>query len=183
MSPPLSVFFSSIHPYMLSYFMSSIIRLSPIFVTDDQGATGSDTIQITASSGSEVVVVFEAEGMPIKTTGGPISGGWNIWNSKGYIADNMDFAAGGTVRFEVMAWGNYVGGAWPIMEVRVDQIPVGTVTVNSSSWAAYSIQASVTPGMHEVAIAFINDYYNPPDDRNLYVDKVTITLDGGNLPP
>ena len=130
-----------------------------------------------------VEVEIEAEDMPIKTTGAPTSGGWNIY-SIGYIADNMDFAAGGTVMFDVMARGSYAGGAWPIMEVRIDQTPVGTVTVDSSSWAAYTIQASITPGMHEVAIAFINDYYIPPGaDRNLYVDKVTITVAGGNLPP
>ncbi len=82
-----------------------------------------------------------------------------------------------------MARGDYAGGAWPIMEVRIDQTPVGTVTVDSSSWAAYTIQASITPGTHEVAFAFINDYWQAPDDRNLYVDKVTITVAGDNLPP
>ena len=115
---------------------------------------------------------IEAEDMSIKTTGAPTSGGWNIY-ANGYIADNLDFAAGGTVSFEVMAKGSYAGGAWPIMEVRIDQIPVGTVMVDSSSWATYTIQASITAGTHEVAIAFINDYYNSPDDRNLYVDKAS----------
>ena len=127
-------------------------------------------------------IVIEAEDMPIKTTGVPISGGWNIY-SNGYIADNVDFAAGGVVSFEVISRGSYAGGAWPIMEIRIDQTPVGTVTVDSSSWAAYTIQASITAGTHEVAIAFTNDYYNSPDDRNLYVDKVTITAAGGNLSP
>ena len=67
------------------------------------------------------------------------------------------------------------------MEVRIDQTPVGTVTVDSSSWTAYMIQASISRGPHEVAIAFINDYWKNPDDRNLYVDKVTITTE--NSPP
>lgn len=127
----------------------------------------------TASSGSGDVVDIEAEDMPIKTTGGLTSDGWNIW-SNGYIADNLNFATGGNVSFEVAARGSYAGGAWPIMEVRIDQIPVRTVTVNASDWAAYTVQANITPGMHEVAIAFINDYYKPPNDRNLYVDKVSI---------
>jgi hypothetical protein len=121
-------------------------------------------------------LTIEAEDMPIKTTGVPITGGWNIWGN-GYIADDIDFATGGTVSFEVLAMGSYAGGAWPIMEVRIDQIPMGTITVDSSSWTTYTIQASITSGTHEVAIAFINDYFNPPDDRNLYVDKVTITTE------
>ncbi len=142
-------------------------------VTDDQGATGSNTIQITVHSGSWVELEIEAEDMSTKTTGGSTSGGWNIW-SNGYIADNVDFPTDGTYTFEVMARGSYAGGAWPIMEVRIDQNEVGTVMVDSSSWVVYTIQAYVSSGTHEVAIAFTNDYYNPPQDRNLYVDKVTI---------
>jgi len=140
-------------------------------VTDDQGATGSDTIEISAGSGSGLEI--EAEDMPVKTTGGSISEGWNIW-SNGYIADTVDFSTGGTYTFEVMARGSYAGGGWPIMEVRIDQNEVGTVTVDSSSWAVYTIQADVSSGTHEVAIAFTNDYYDPPEDRNLYVDKITL---------
>jgi hypothetical protein len=118
-------------------------------------------------------VTTEAEGMPIKTTGGPITDGWCIW-SNGYIADDVDFPMEGTYKFEVTAKANFAGNAWPIMEVRIDQTVVETFTVNSWSWAGYTIEAYVTSGTHELAIAFTNDYYNPPQDRNLYVDKVTI---------
>jgi hypothetical protein len=116
---------------------------------------------------------IEAEDMPVKTTGGSTSGGWNIW-SNGYIADTVDFSAGGTYTFEVRAGGRYAGGAWPIMEIRIDGDVIGTVTVDASSWEVYTIQAYVSSGTHEVAITFTNDYYNRPEDRNLYVDKVTI---------
>ncbi len=142
-------------------------------VTDDQGATGSDTVEISAGSGSGVEIEIEAEDMPVKTTGGSTSEGWNIW-SNGYIAETVDFPNGGTYTFEVRAKGSYAGGDWPVMEVRIDQNEVGTVTVDSSSWAVYTIHAYVSSGTHEVAIAFTNDYYDPPQDRNLYVDKVTI---------
>lgn len=142
-------------------------------ITDDQGSTGSDSIQIAANSGSGVEVEIEAEGMSTKTTEGSTSGGWNIW-SNGYIVDTVDFPTGRTYTFEVRARGSYAKGAWPIMEVRIDQNEVGTVTVDAWSWAVYKIQAYVSSGTHEVAIAFTNNYYKPPKDRNLYVDKVTI---------
>ena len=111
--------------------------------------------------------------MPIKTGGGSTSDGWNIW-SNGYISDTVDFPTGGTYTFEVRARGSYAGGAWPIMEVRIDQDVAGTVTVDTSSWTVYTIDAYVPSGTHEVAIAFTNDYYKPPADKNLYVDKITI---------
>ena len=142
-------------------------------VTDDQGATGSDTIQIAANSGSGAELEIEAEDMSIKTTGGPTTGGWNIW-SNGNIADDVNFSMEGTYTLEVTAKGNFAGGAWPIMEVWIDQTVVETFTVDSSSWAVYTIEVYVTSGTHEVAVAFTNDYYKPPQDRNLYVDKVTI---------
>jgi len=82
-----------------------------VFVSKNQYlSVATPIIQITASSGSGVAVEIEAEDMPIKTTGVPISGGWNIY-SNGYIADNVDFAAGGTVSFGLMARGSYAGGA------------------------------------------------------------------------
>jgi PKD repeat protein len=148
---------------------------------DDGELTASDQITITVNE-AESRIEIEAEDMPVKTTGGPTSEGWNIW-SNGYIADTVNFPTGGTYTFEVRAKGSYAGGAWPIMEVRIDQNEVGTVTVDASSWAVYTIQAYVSSGTHEVAIAFTNDYYRPPQDRNLYVDKLTITDAGDNHSP
>jgi Ca-dependent carbohydrate-binding module xylan-binding/K319L-like, PKD domain len=139
---------------------------------DDGDLTAGDQITIMVNE-AESRIEIEAENMPVKTTGGSTSEGWNIW-SNGYIADTVDFPTGGTYTFEVRARGSYAGGGWPIMEVRIDQNEVGTVTVDASSWAVYTIQAYVSSGTHEVAIAFTNDYYRPPQDRNLYVDKVTI---------
>ena len=120
----------------------------------------------------DVEVEIEAEDMSIQTTGAPTSGGWNIY-ANGYIADNLDFAAGGTVSFEVIARGSYAGElADNGSSDRPDSSGNGYGVL--LSWATYTVQASITAGTHEVAIAFINDFYNQPDDRNLYVDKVTL---------
>jgi hypothetical protein len=61
------------------------------------------------------------------------------------------------------------------MELRIDQVAVGKVSVPATSWTSYTIDANVTSGTHNVAIAFTNDYKSSTEDRNLYVDKVTIT--------
>ena len=47
--------------------------------------------------------------------------------------------------------------------------------MDSSNWFVYTIEAYVTSGTHEVAIAFVNDYNNPPEDRDLLIDKIIIT--------
>jgi hypothetical protein len=42
----------------------------------------------------------------------------------------------------------------------------------------------VTYGTHAIAVQFTNDYYNPPDDRNFYVDALRVersSSGGGNI--
>jgi hypothetical protein len=139
----------------------------------ESGNSNEACLEPPAELNNEITI--EAEDMPIKTTGGAKTDGWNIW-SNGYIADNVNFAAKGIYTFEVTARGSFAGEAWPIMQVRVDQTVVGTVTVDSASWTVFIIAADVAIGTHEVAFAFTNDYYNSPEDRNLYIDKVTIRI-------
>jgi len=152
------------------------------FDSEEFESGNSNEVCLAQTSGSGGEKTIEAEDMPIKTTGGSTTDGWNIW-SNGYIADDVNFQTEGTYTFDVTAKGSFAGGAWPIMEVRIDQTNVATVTVDSSNWTVYTIEAYVTSGTHEVAIAFTNDYYNSPEDRNLLIDKIIVTESGNNEPP
>jgi hypothetical protein len=144
-------------------------------VTDSGGlqSTANCIVYVIDATESGDSITIEAEDMPTKTTGGSTSDGWNIW-SNGYISENMNFPSQGNYTFEIRAKGRSADGAWPKMEVRIDQTVVGSVTVDSPEWTTYMIKSDVSSGMHDVAVAFTNDYYQPPEDRNLYVDKVTI---------
>jgi len=121
-----------------------------------------------------LALTLQAEAMPVKTTGGPTSGGWIIW-SNGYVAAPVSFPATGEYEFAVVARGTFAGGAWPRMEVRIDQGVLGAVTVDTTSWRTFTVRGAVAAGSHQVALAFTNDYYSPPADRNLDVDQVTIS--------
>lgn len=118
--------------------------------------------------------LYEAESDMYQSTGGPYStDGWNIW-SDGYVSFSHTFGPGDT-EITVRAAGSYAGGAWPMMRLDVDGgAPPIWVEVNSTSWQDYVFTVNVPPGSHEVRINFINDYYNPPADRNLYVDKAIV---------
>lgn len=120
-------------------------------------------------------ITLEAENMPTKTTGGSITGGWNIW-ANGYIQGPVQFPKTGVYKFDIVAKGSVASGVWPNMELRIDQSTKASFTVNSTNWSTYTASVNVPQGSHNVAIAFTNDLYNPPtEDRNLYVDKVMIT--------
>jgi hypothetical protein len=119
-------------------------------------------------------VTLEAENMTTKTIGGPVTGGWVIW-ANGYIESTVNFPTTGTYRFDIIARGKIASGVWPNMELRIDQSTKANFTVNTTGWATYTANASVTAGSRKVAIAFTNDLVTATEDRNLYVDKVTIT--------
>src|SRR5690606_21569820 len=102
---------------------------------------------------------------------------WNIW-SNGYNEQSVTFPETGEYKFEIIAKGSYAGGSWPNMELRLNQSAVQSFTVDSTSWGTYVVTASVPAGSRNVAVAFTNEYFSPPDDRKLYVDKVIISKPG-----
>ncbi len=121
------------------------------------------------------VASYEAETMG-KSTGGSVTGGWNIW-SNGYIWTDHDFTAGPTTII-VMAQGQPALGVWPHMVVTVDGVEVGDSNVTSTSYAPYTFNFTASGGTAEIRVEFDNDYYVPPDDRNLLVDSVLVDCDG-----
>ncbi len=139
-------------------------------------------ISSPAQATLQPLTTLEAENMPTKTTGGAVTGGWNIW-SNGYIEQSVSFPTAATYEFQIFAKGDNAGGAWPIMELRIDQVVKATFTVNTGNYTYYNTQISVPSGSHNVAIAFTNDYYAPPADRNLYVDKTNILQVVPDPPP
>jgi hypothetical protein len=113
--------------------------------------------------------------MPTKTIGTPTDQGWEIWGN-GYIEAPVNFPSTSQYRFVINARGDSAVGIAAIMELRIDQQPVGMTLVPATTWSPYVIDANVSSGSHNVAIAFTNDYYNPPDDRNLYVQNMAISV-------
>jgi hypothetical protein len=78
----------------------------------------------------------------------------------------------------VKARGDQCGGA-PRMVVSLDGKVVMTRDVTQTTWTVFSASVAAPDGKHTVTVAFTNDYGSATCDRNLRVDKVTLT---GNVP-
>jgi hypothetical protein len=115
---------------------------------------------------------YQAETM-FHSTGGSVSGGWNIW-SNGYISTQHNFSSG-LSRVTVVARGSVAQNVWPHMVVRVGGAVVGDVFVTSTTWQSYTFNFTATSGNKEIRVTFDNDANVPPQDRNLYVDRVEVT--------
>jgi len=117
--------------------------------------------------------VVEAENTEVKSVGHAVTGGWEL-DQNGYVEHPAQFWTGGLFNFTVVASGTFANGAWPTLAVRIDQVTVGQVTVSSSGWQTYTVLGVAPPGRHRVSLAFTNDYYSPPQDRNLFIDSFSV---------
>jgi hypothetical protein len=119
----------------------------------------------------------EAEEMSYHANGGQSGDSWILYMN-GTMEEDVYFPADGTYRFDIIAKADLAYSIGPEMELIVDGETRGSIFVNSTTPQSYTFNVEVSEGTHEIAIGFYNDYYDASAgiDRNLYVDKIVITL-------
>jgi hypothetical protein len=140
-------------------------------IVPERGRVDAPDVILEKEPQEKLFMTLEAETMD-HSTGGATADGWNIW-SNGTISATVTFPRTGQYLFKVIARGDEANG-WPHMELRIDGKTVGSTFVETKDWKAFPFKVEVTQGAHLVAVAFTNDFYQPPLDRNLHVDKVEI---------
>jgi len=118
-------------------------------------------------------LTLEAEQAKVRTTGMRMQGGWNLY-SNGWLGDAVRIAQAGTYGIVVRAYGSPAKGAWPRMALLIDKQPQKTVTVDQRDFTDYHFKIELGAGLHTLAVAFTNDLLTKTEDRNLYLDRITI---------
>lgn len=115
-----------------------------------------------------------ARDVAIKTSGSPFAESWALY-SNGTIAEYVRIPARGTYDVRLRAYGDPLGGAWPVMALNVDGLAGQSVTVDSEAPRDYTFTTELLPGIHIIGASFLNDGYKAGEgDRNLYVDVIEI---------
>jgi endo-1,4-beta-xylanase len=128
-------------------------------------------------------VVIQAERAAIRTEGGPMpGGGWNLW-SDGSVGQPIRIAKPGACQVVVQAWGSPAAGVWPEMALLVDGRAVKTVTVDRADAQDYQFTVDLAAGIREIAAGFLNDAVIEKEDRNLYLQRITIRAPAGGAEP
>ena len=109
-------------------------------------------------------------------------GGWNIWGN-GRVGQSVRVAATGRYQIIIRAWGRPAAGIWPEMALLVDSRATGTITVGRSERADYRFNVDLAAGIHEIAVVFLNDAIIGKEDRDLYLDRLTISPPSGVADP
>lgn len=129
---------------------------------------GCENVSDTVCMGASI----EAESMSA-TTGGAVSGGWNLW-SNGSLSASASFATA-TTTLTVTAKGKMAAGVWPHMNLYVGSTLVDEFVVDSAEWKTFSTTYVGSGTAEQIRIEFDNDYYAGGQDRDLIVDKLELS--------
>ncbi len=90
--------------------------------------------------------------------------------SNGRAHWEIRFPTNGKYYLAVRARGTPVEGVFPIAEVYLDGERVGVLYIGSRERNLYPLTFFARAGVRRLTVAFVNDAWRPPEDRNLWVD-------------
>lgn len=125
---------------------------------------------------------FEAEEIGGEVEGGNLQGGVVSFFTNGEVGTTVDLPEAGRYTFRARAYGQQAGPDPCRMAFRVDGAEVEVVDVPQTARrpGEFAVELELAAGRHTVAVAFINDYYQPDDpdesqrDRNFAVDWLAL---------
>ncbi len=146
------------------------------------GSAGDTSSAGSGSSGTPAPFPMEAEAFETKTAGGQGYGYgssadryWNLWTD-GQIAQGFEADHSGTYEIKVDARGQVHDGEAPRMSVLIDGHKQARRDVwVQDSWHTYTVETHIEQGWHKLQLRFLNDAYDDRGDRNLLLDRVTVT--------
>jgi len=115
----------------------------------------------------------------VNVTAYNVSGGVAHLNSNGRIETQVSFTTSGVYTFQVVAGGTAALGVLPQVGITVDGVTRTNFFLSTTAMTPYTITLPITAGTHSIGLAFLNDYYAPPEDRNAAFSLLTITLPAG----
>ena len=102
------------------------------------------------------------------------SGGLAYVNSNGRIETSVNITSAGTYTFTVFAGGTAAAGVLPQVGITVDGASRTNWFLTTTNLTAYTVTVYLTAGVHTIGLAFLNDFYAPPEDRNAVFSQLII---------
>jgi hypothetical protein len=156
--------------------IGDVLAMSPLLFEKAEGAAGrlvEEALRVYPAS--PVADRHQAEDGDAEC-GGDSGGFWNLW-SECSVTVEIPIDLPGEYDVRVRAYQNPAGSEAARMQVRVNGVALGgehSVTAISGAPAIYTRRTTLEAGLHAVAAEFTNDFYDPPADRNLYVDWIEV---------
>jgi hypothetical protein len=118
------------------------------------------------------------------STGSASGSAWNLF-SNGTLQGDFVITSAGTYTVNVRAYEQSAGPDRAQMNILVDGVAQGasiSVAATQANPQTYTRQVTLSAGTHRVGAAFLNDYYQAPNDRNLVVEYVEVLKPSSGTP-
>jgi hypothetical protein len=103
-----------------------------------------------------------------------VSGDTAYLNSGGRIESTIRFTSTGSYTFDIIAGGTPAQGILPQIALVVDGVNRTNFFLSTTAMQRYSVALNISAGLHNIGLAFLNDFYAPPEDRNAAFGTLTI---------
>ena len=121
-------------------------------------------------------LTIEAEAMTnINVSAYNASGGITWLNSNGRIESPVRITTAGNYTFEVFAGGTTAQGVYPQVAITLNGANRVTWFLTSTNMTRYAFTFYLGVGTFNLGLAFLNDAWVPPEDRNAAFDRLTLT--------
>jgi hypothetical protein len=119
---------------------------------------------------------IEAEGMTnINVNAYTVSGGLAHLNSNGRIQTAVNVTSAGSYQFELWVGGTAAQGVLPQVGIVIDGVMRTNFFLSTTNVIRYSMTLDLSAGTHAIGLAFLNDFYAAPEDRNAFFDRIEIS--------
>jgi hypothetical protein len=120
--------------------------------------------------------------LPVGTYTHDINNGLRIYSNT-YWCYEMNFPRSASVPVHITAKGSPVQGVYPLVALTLDYEPAVLVNIDSPDWKTFEATLPVSAGTHILTVAFINDAFQYPEDRNLDIRSLCIGAPQAFGPP
>jgi hypothetical protein len=97
-----------------------------------------------------------------------------LFGANGYIEQSVRVAQQGRYRFVLWSKGTAVAGVYPVVSVQLNERELGRIECVGESWSPHELLTDLPTGPAVLRFAFTNDARRPPEDRNLWLDRIEI---------
>lgn len=154
--------------------IAQVLSISPLQIElYERAATelAEEALRVPATASQQHV---EAETLT-GSVGSATGEAWNLY-SNGEIGTQITLDGDGDYILSARVWGQQAGPDLAQAAILVDGQTIDTfeVAADANAPEIITVTTALTGGSKTVSVAFLNDYYMAPDDRNLYVDWIEV---------
>lgn len=102
---------------------------------------------------------------------------------QGEVGAYVNIPQSGSYTVTLQAAGTPAAGVYPVAGLSVNGLVHGRNTVNGTVWGNYNYPVQLTAGVHQIAFFLHNDLNNGVEDRNVFINSMTITQPSGAANP